>query len=77
MSNVLTEEEARKRWCPFARSFDTPTELPEHIIASGTNRKRGGAPDQWCLCIASDCMVWRWRAGLPNDVGYCGLAGAP
>lgn len=24
------------------------------------------------LCIADDCMMWRWR----GDEGYCGLAGS-
>lgn len=59
----MTEDEARKKWCPFVMADNlTPA-----------------------LCIASECMAWRWDAGEnvanPNrhntDHGYCGLAGKP
>ena len=36
----------------------------------------------WCpmvrceqiLCVATDCMFWRWWT---EDAGYCGFAGSP
>ena len=87
----MTEDEARTKFCPFARIA--------HVSApTGGNRHYGGvgAEENLCMitrCIASDCMAWRWRqeftgtisnedggiAGLTIDteIGYCGLAGKP
>jgi hypothetical protein len=74
-----TEEEARTRWCPFARTYDAPP--AESAIVSGTNRQTGGAGDP-CRCLASACMAWRGLGeyfdptkGHYTERGYCGLAG--
>jgi len=89
---MITEEEARKKWCPMGGigSHDNP-KLP-----SGS------------ACIASECAAWRgkafeiytntdaelgekgwerkriagrevWWREIPEDMrtGYCGLAGKP
>jgi hypothetical protein len=68
----MTEDEARQRWCPFARSTDGGD---DEVQAVSVNRVRDGKPDLWCLCIASDCMAWR-TFGTANE-GFCGLAGSP
>ena len=75
---LLTEDEARAKWCPFAR-------LPH-----GLNRVGSASLDDGPLisaavcCIASVCMAWRWnepwRAQHPDETeldnrGFCGLAG--
>jgi hypothetical protein len=59
----LTEEEARMRWCPLARSVgiastNQPTP-PYQAIVSGYNRDHpsGNIP----ACIASSCMAWRFQ----------------
>lgn len=75
-SNLLTEEQARERWCPFARC-----EVGEEYLASA-NRWGGVVNNQRvfhdnpkkCRCIASRCMAWRGKTG---GAGYCGLAGVP
>ncbi len=68
---VLTEAEARTKWCPFAYP----------------NQSRGkGDRTSWTLdhinrsanCIASECMAWRWTRAFgtkPREKwdGYCGL----
>lgn len=78
---LLTEEDAQRKWCPFAREMND-TDLPT------TN-----GSDQF-TCIASKCMAWRWKGThLPDEnevdntgkspgmswnkrtYGYCGLAG--
>lgn len=77
---LLTEEEAKKRWCPHARVNAGP----------GFNRNSGGEPSRSALCIASECMAWRfygagWRTSetVGNysvehvELGYCGLSGSP
>lgn len=78
----MTEQEARKKWCPFARRGAV---LDENYVAA-VNRLSD--MDNWPKCIASDCMAWRWSEELDkgwagkdgtnktND-GYCGLAGKP
>lgn len=63
-----TEEEARKLWCPFARS------LPMRENASGDNFEtlpphnrtidEGGKHFMdTARCIASECAAWRWERG--------------
>lgn len=81
----MTEEEARKKWCPFVRIVNS------YGIAIGNrNISRKSQTPRMC-CIASECMAWRWKvAPLParkNDIGedipafggrgFCGLAGNP
>ncbi len=66
-----TEFEAREKWCPFAQ---TDTEY-----GGSYNRDFKGQLSKLCLCIASDCMAWRWTefdiAHSDKKRGYCGLAG--
>ena len=61
----MTEEEARKKWCP-------------HIRVNGNNRSYSRTPPEPHLyrCIASDCMMWEETTelvGSPPDDGDCGL----
>jgi hypothetical protein len=65
----MQEEEARTKWCPFARSGHAGPSI---------SRKPGesGEPDPDCQCIAARCMAWRWSYDMEEGVsGYCGLAG--
>lgn len=79
---LVTEEEARTRWCPFAR---------EGYASTGGYNRWGGAFGDGLHCFASQCMAWRaetrrmpdpeksssgWRKE-PTGRGYCGLAGLP
>lgn len=87
---MLTEEQARTRWCPFTRvtgdGEEWHTNRPSH---AEVHQK------QFDHCIASQCMAWRWgeaeRNGAPvldedaparvrfepspDRKGRCGLAG--
>lgn len=81
---LLTEAEAKSRWCPMVRQAD-----PQDNFRFAANRgKASGA----ALCIASGCAMWRWKTELiqpagttskfdlryaATDKGFCGLAGAP
>lgn len=63
---VLTEKEARTKWCPFTRvkylnsevSFNRYKENKDSHKVSGAN------------CIASECMVWK---PYNKGSGKCGL----
>lgn len=79
---TYTEEEAREKWCPFARLMDC---LPNNEFCVTANRtdvndEFGERFEQLNKCIASDCMAWR-KARIPKGIqasvegGYCGLAG--
>lgn len=51
----MTEEEAKTKWCPMVRS-------PGWVVdgAMGNRDHRGGWTGGDC-CVASECMMWRWR----------------
>lgn len=66
----MTEEEAKARWCPFAR------------VGHG-NRMAVHLDERDAMCRGSACMAWRWvewpdiREVQQAPLGYCGLAGIP
>jgi hypothetical protein len=80
---MLTEDEAKTKWCPMSR----------HPIYPMDDRPSGGNSMQtgefMPTCIGSACMMWRWQhmGGDHNQIGepispvpahgYCGLAGKP
>jgi hypothetical protein len=76
----MTEEEAKKKWCPMFHKrinvFINKEEV-DAIEERMLNHKKQGN------CIASDCMMWKWinnhkdgynHVGKPA-LGYCGLGG--
>lgn len=73
---LLTEQEAREKWCPFARMYShrgdagysggwnrAPAQDDPHLVAPSG-----------CFCIASECIAWK---EFSESKGYCGLAGKP
>lgn len=81
----MTEDEAKKKWCPFVR-FNAPDGATDALIIN--NRAKRAAPGettngQMCGCLASKCMAWRWKLeGSVTETysttdGHCGLAGNP
>ena len=78
---LSTEEEAKKCWCPFALTHIGAAHGAGNVTL---NRSSGvNAPKEGTLCLASRCMMWRFRAtplifterGDTARRGYCGLAG--
>jgi hypothetical protein len=53
----MTEDEARTRWCPFARAADGDFRFARNRITDKSGRFDGAMPAD-CLCLASDCMAW-------------------
>lgn len=81
----LTEEQAREKWCPQARTARVLAEKGDvPTVAVSANRSTNGTATELSVCLASRCMAWR-EAGLQHDptkgenviTGYCGLAGRP
>lgn len=89
----MSEEEAKTKWCPFARlAPGEMTDTGANLVggSAGWNRivsERGVTTPNAAKCFASDCMAWRTvsrgdERDYPRDYGppvdgYCGLAGAP
>jgi len=75
---LLTEGEARQKWCPFATtSAATINELDGIFDTRGESHG-------FTACIASDCMAWdEYSESHDFDdtegdpVGYCQLIGLP
>ena len=85
----MTEDEAKTKWCPFARYVSIRGEGINRWIHEGETQTN---PEP-SRCIASDCMAWRWttapdraesyareapRAHREHPFvakGHCGLAG--
>lgn len=66
----MTEAEARKKWCPFARA------LFQFEGSAVTINRLYRKADEHCLCIASDCMAWS-EAESGSKHGWCGLVNSP
>lgn len=52
----MTEEEAKTKWCPFARVGGETSGL------GSLNRDGAKGPIEQARCIASACMAWRKEA---------------
>ncbi len=90
----MTEDEAKTKWCPFVRAIGAVSDDaaanrwpadPDGESDDSFGLDSSGQPH--ALCIASQCMAWRWDRviesqgqlvpmpqGAPS--GHCGLAGA-
>lgn len=57
---VMTEEEAKGKWCAFARV----SEIGERggAYTHAPNRNLASATQAASLCLASECAAWRWEA---------------
>jgi len=58
---LLTEADAKKKWCPYARADNRA------FVKEEGDRKGAGAPPADCSCIASLCMAWRWGEVEPTQ----------
>lgn len=87
----MTESDAKKLWCPFARiaHVNAPTGGNRHYSGVGAEENLGIVT----RCIGSQCMAWRWNKPEDNirqyvdddglmivetgrkGMGFCGLAG--
>lgn len=63
----MTEEAAKKKWCPQAIQSSN-----REVFNRGDKGEIHGA----CLCLASECMMWRWNTEM-KGFGHCGLGGKP
>lgn len=77
---ILTEEEAKTKWCPEVRTgLNAGMAVNRHVAdAPGAI---DGVYDE-TRCRGSACMAWRWHNdGLsdypPDTKGFCGKAGRP
>lgn len=77
---LLSEREAKQRWCPFVRYTS--------VRGSGINRWTDAGDENFnpnaTRCLGSECMAWRWveqpgpqppNAPERDSRGWCGLAG--
>lgn len=61
----MTEDEAKTKWCPFARALIWTTGPSLNRYDGDENLER-----ETC-CLASACMAWRL---FKEGQGFCGLA---
>lgn len=82
---MLTEEEARERWCPHARAAFYPPHAEAVESAAAINRATPDPAPKFdayrdnvqmaTRCLGALCMAWRWAA-LPRTVMAAGLTEA-
>lgn len=84
----IANKDATSKWCPFARGVWLGDKDSNDLLA--THNRVGNHDDgldatlEYCHCVNTDCMAWRWCDGMDDDAdlsddrkGYCGLAGKP
>jgi hypothetical protein len=70
--NMMTEREARERWCPMVRMVHEAEDEGSSYNRLKDRESTYSNP-LGCNCIASNCMMWRWNSA--KTAGYCGLGG--
>lgn len=77
---LVSEKQAKEKWCPFVRYSLTVDGVPvpaafnrAGVLSTGAEDSGGSLNPPDCHCIASECMMWRWESG--QMLGYCGLSG--
>lgn len=66
----MTEKEAQRKWCPFARVLLPINQSGNRIgtfhksIADDRDRQHYEQQEADCCCIGSRCMAWRWSHEL-------------
>lgn len=85
---MITEDEARTKWCPFANVY-VPYQNTGAAGNRGLSKDKGmQANEGSARCIASECMMWVATDNMPwplnqhpsdasepvyKPAGYCGL----
>ena len=76
---MVTEKEAKLRWCPHVRAANDQNYPAENRTCAEGKVLRTTPPLDWDRCIASECMMWRWESTInymsSEGKGFCGLAG--
>src|ERR1700733_5242 len=77
----MTEDEAKRKWCPLTRvttSLEIESEGTGVAVALGSYNRLASDLDYQLvpntMCIGSQCMAWCWKREAPG--GYCGAFGA-
>lgn len=70
---MLTEAEAKQKWCPWAL---TPFTSTSGAVGSHNRlfTEKAIMPPMIptpCLCIASGCMAWRWQQYQDRETVNC------
>ncbi len=76
MQDILTEQEAKTRWCPLGRV----AAAGDDDASSAVNRYSDGSDHPRSACIAGLCMAWRLAhkdSADGTERGYCGAFGLP
>lgn len=79
----MTEDEAKQRWCPFARVGSSRNGLGSMNREALSSEADADLVERNTRCLASACMAWRWVTlwadeepdPPPERTGFCGLAG--
>jgi hypothetical protein len=69
-AGLVTEADAKKKWCPMSRLIDL---CEDNRNDNAYNAWIDGSLKGYTKCVASNCMMWR----SDGTGGYCGLAGLP
>ena len=72
MKNRYTEDQAKRRWCPFARVKATGMERNSfnRLFSGVGDERRSDTNPPSSRCIASECMAWQFTS---DETGFCGM----
>lgn len=69
----MTEEEAKKKWCPHARfKFSALSDCPASNRDDGSDGCKNPFLRSGTRCLGSECMAWRWSTAKETEA-FLGL----